>query len=194
MIQILKKEINSFLNSLVAYLVIAVFLTGIGLLMWVFPDTSVLNYGYADMSTLFTLSPYVFMFLIPAITMRSFAEEKKGGTLELLFTRPLTATDFDTWWRQTRANPGLLVETEWLARNLKAPEVRIVDLREPLHRFPTSIGRVWELVEILGRRSPSMKMSACGWPDPCTGITFPRGQSAHADNSCPRSLSSGTVQ
>ena len=90
MIQILKKEINSFLNSLIAYLVITVFLTGIGLLMWVFPDTSVLNYGYADMSTLFSLTPYVFMFLIPAITMRSFAEEKKGGTLELLFTRPLT--------------------------------------------------------------------------------------------------------
>jgi len=90
MIQVLKKEINSFFNSLIAYLVITVFLTGIGLLMWVFPDTSVLNYGYADMSTLFSLAPYVFMFLIPAITMRSFAEEKKGGTLELLFTRPLT--------------------------------------------------------------------------------------------------------
>ena len=90
MIQILKKEIKSFLNSLIAYLVIAVFLISMGLLMWVFPATSVLNYGYADMSTLFGLAPYVFMFLIPAITMRSFAEEKKGGTLELLFTRPLT--------------------------------------------------------------------------------------------------------
>ena len=90
MIHILKKEINSFLNSLIAYLVIAVFLISMGLLMWVFPATSVLNYGYADMSTLFGLAPYVFIFLIPAITMRSFAEEKKGGTLELLFTRPLT--------------------------------------------------------------------------------------------------------
>jgi ABC-2 type transport system permease protein len=90
MIHILKKEIKSFLNSLIAYLVIAVFLISMGLLMWVFPATSVLNYGYADMSTLFGLAPYVFMFLIPAITMRSFAEEKKGGTMELLFTRPLT--------------------------------------------------------------------------------------------------------
>ena len=90
MIHILKKEIKSFLNSLIAYLVIAVFLISIGLLMWVFPATSVLNYGYADMSTLFGLAPYIFMFLIPAITMRSFAEEKKGGTMELLFTRPLT--------------------------------------------------------------------------------------------------------
>jgi ABC-2 type transport system permease protein len=93
MIQILAKEFNSFLNSLIAYLVIGVFLTGIGLLMWVFPDTSVLDYGFADMDTLFSLGPYVFIFLIPAITMRSFAEEKKGGTMELLLTRPLTDWD-----------------------------------------------------------------------------------------------------
>lgn len=84
------KEINSFLNSLIAYVVISVFLTGIGLLMWVFPETSVLNYGFADMETLFSFGPYVFMFLIPAITMRMFAEEKKSGTLELLLTKPLT--------------------------------------------------------------------------------------------------------
>ncbi len=90
MIYILKKELNSFLNSLIAYVVIGVFLTGIGLLMWVFPETSVLNYGYADMSTLFSLGPYVLMFLIPAITMRSFSEEKKSGTMELLLTRPVT--------------------------------------------------------------------------------------------------------
>lgn len=90
MIQVLKKEINSFLNSLIAYIVIAVFLTGIGLLMWVFPETSVLNYGYADMETLFSLGPYVFLFLIPAITMRSFSEEKKSGTMELLLTKPLS--------------------------------------------------------------------------------------------------------
>ncbi|UII23348.1 gliding motility-associated ABC transporter permease subunit GldF [Fulvivirga ligni] len=90
MIQIFVKEFNSFLNSLIAYIVIAVFLTGIGLLMWVFPDTSVLEYGYADMETLFVLGPYVFMFLIPAITMRMFAEEKRGGTIELLLTKPLT--------------------------------------------------------------------------------------------------------
>ena len=93
MIQVLSKEFNSFLNSLIAYLVIGVFLTGIGLLMWVFPETSVLEYGYADMETLFSLGPYVFIFLIPAITMRSFAEESKGGTLELLLTKPLTDWD-----------------------------------------------------------------------------------------------------
>ncbi|MTI33616.1 gliding motility-associated ABC transporter permease subunit GldF [Xanthovirga aplysinae] len=90
MFQVLTKEIGSFLNSLIAYIVISVFLTGMGLLMWVFPETNVLDYGFADMGTLFSLGPYVFMFLIPAITMKMFAEERKTGTIELLLTRPLT--------------------------------------------------------------------------------------------------------
>ncbi|BDD08843.1 gliding motility-associated ABC transporter permease subunit GldF [Fulvitalea axinellae] len=91
MLNIFKKEINGFLNSLIGYVVMGVFLTGIGLLMWVFPETSVLNYGFADMETLFSLGPYVFMFLIPAVTMRMFAEEQKTGTIELLLTKPLGA-------------------------------------------------------------------------------------------------------
>jgi ABC-2 type transport system permease protein len=90
MLSIFLKEINSFFNSLIAYIVIVVFLTGIGLFMWVFPEFSVLEYGFADMNTLFIMAPYVFMFLIPAITMRTFAEEKKDGTMELLLTKPLT--------------------------------------------------------------------------------------------------------
>jgi len=90
MIRVFAKEFNSYLNSLIAYLVISVFLTGIGLLLWVFPETSVLDYGFADMDTLFSMGPYVFIFLIPAITMKSFAEEKKLGTMELLLTKPLT--------------------------------------------------------------------------------------------------------
>lgn len=93
MIQVLAKEFNSFLNSLIAYLVIGVFLTGIGLLLWVFPETSVLDYGFANMDTLFSMGPYVFIFLIPAITMKSFAEEKKLGTMELLLTKPLSDWD-----------------------------------------------------------------------------------------------------
>ncbi len=93
MFTIFLKEVNNFLNSLIAYIVIGVFLTSIGLLMWVFPESSILEYGYADMGTLFTMGPYVFMFLIPAITMRMFAEEKRTGTAELLFTRPLTSFD-----------------------------------------------------------------------------------------------------
>jgi ABC-2 type transport system permease protein len=64
-----------------------------GLLLWVFPETSVLEYGYADMGTFFALAPYVYVFLIPAITMRSFAEEKRAGTMELLLTRPLSDWD-----------------------------------------------------------------------------------------------------
>ncbi|MBS1681816.1 MAG: gliding motility-associated ABC transporter substrate-binding protein GldG [Bacteroidetes bacterium] len=90
MISIFTKEFNSYLNSLIAYLVIGVFLTSIGLMLWVFPETSVLDYGYADLDTLFSMGPYVFIFLIPAITMKSFAEEKKLGTLELLLTKPLS--------------------------------------------------------------------------------------------------------
>jgi len=89
MLQIFSKEINSFFNSLTAYLVIGVFLTVLGLLIWIFPDTNVLDYGYADLETLFRLGPYVFMFLIPAITMRSFSEERKIGTLELILTQPI---------------------------------------------------------------------------------------------------------
>jgi ABC-2 type transport system permease protein len=93
MIHILAKEFNSFLNSLIAYVVIGVFLTAMGLLVWMFPEFSVIEYGYADLSTLFTVAPYVFVFLIPAITMRSFAEERKAGTIELLLTKPLTDWD-----------------------------------------------------------------------------------------------------
>lgn len=90
MLAVLRKEINSFLNSIIAYLVIGVFLVITGLFTWVFPDSNVLDYGYADLQPLFSLAPWVFLFLIPAITMRTFAEEKKAGTLELLLTKPIT--------------------------------------------------------------------------------------------------------
>ena len=93
MFTILKKEINSFFNSLIAYIIISVYLVITGLFVWVFPDYNVLDYGYADLNTLFSLSPYFFMFLIPAVTMRSFSEEKRSGTLELLLTRPLSDWD-----------------------------------------------------------------------------------------------------
>jgi ABC-2 type transport system permease protein len=89
-LSILKKEIISYLSSLVAYVTIGVFLLVLGLFLWVFPDTSILNYGYAGLDSLFNTAPYLFMFLVPAITMRSLAEERKEGTFELLLTRPLT--------------------------------------------------------------------------------------------------------
>lgn len=90
MISIFRKEVAGFLNSLIGYMVISVFLTGIGLMMWVFPQTNVLDYGFAELGTLFGLAPYVFMFLIPAICMKFFAEERKSGTIEILYTRPVT--------------------------------------------------------------------------------------------------------
>lgn len=91
MISLLRKEIGSFLSSLIGYIVVVVFLLAIGLYMWIFPgESNVLEGGYANIDTLFVIAPWVFMFLIPAITMRSFADEKKAGTIELLFTYPLT--------------------------------------------------------------------------------------------------------
>jgi len=90
MTAIFLKEFNAFLDSLIGYLVVGVFLVAIGLLMWIFPDTSVLDYGYADLDTLFSFGPFVLIFLVPAVTMRTFAEEKKGRTLELLLTKPVT--------------------------------------------------------------------------------------------------------
>ena len=83
------KEVNSIFSSLIGYVVIAVFLLLLGLTMWVFPDYSVLSYNYATLQQLFDIAPLIFLFLIPAITMRSFAEENQTGTIELLATRPI---------------------------------------------------------------------------------------------------------
>ena len=85
------KEIHEFLYSIIAYLIIGIFLICVSIVLWVLPDTSLLEYGYATMEPLFRIGPYLFMFLIPAITMKSFAEEKRSGTIELLYTLPLTS-------------------------------------------------------------------------------------------------------
>lgn len=90
MYTIFKKEISSFFSSYIGYMVIAVFLILMGLVCWVFVDTSILESNYANLNPLFTLAPLTFIFLIPAITMRSFSEEYQFGTIELLQTRPLT--------------------------------------------------------------------------------------------------------
>jgi ABC-2 type transport system permease protein len=94
MVTLLFKEIRSFLSSLIGYIAIAVFITSIGTFMWIVPTESagsnVLDNGFANIDSLFILAPWVYLFLIPAITMRSFSEEKKTGTIELLLTRPLT--------------------------------------------------------------------------------------------------------
>ena len=84
------KEINSFLSSLTGYIVILVFTTLNGLFLWVLPGhMNILDGGYATLEPLFYISPWVLLFLIPAISMRMIADEKKNGTLDLLYTRPV---------------------------------------------------------------------------------------------------------
>jgi len=91
MYSLFKKEISVFLSSLIGYIVMSVFITLTGLFLWVFPMSyNILDRGFADMSGLFSLAPIVFLLLIPAITMRSFAEERRVGTIELLLTMPLS--------------------------------------------------------------------------------------------------------
>jgi ABC-2 type transport system permease protein len=88
---ILLREIKSFFGSPIGYLVIGLFLILNGLFLWVFEgDYNILNTGFADLTPFFTLAPWIFIFLIPAVTMRSFSDEKKQGTLELLLTKPLS--------------------------------------------------------------------------------------------------------
>jgi ABC-2 type transport system permease protein len=90
MLPIFIKEINTFFSSLIGYIVVGTFLVLMGLLLWVFPDYSILDSNYASLDTLFAVAPMVFMFLIPAVTMRTLAEEKQSGTIELLVTRPIS--------------------------------------------------------------------------------------------------------
>ncbi len=90
MLTLFKKEINGFLSSLVAYITIGIFLLVMSLFLWVFPESSILEYGYAGLDSLFNTAPYIFMFMIPALTMRTLSEERKDGTFELLATSPLT--------------------------------------------------------------------------------------------------------
>jgi ABC-2 type transport system permease protein len=89
MLAIYKKELVSFFSSLIGYVAIAVFLVLIGVIMWVFPGNTFDN-GFANLDLLFDNAPLLFILLIPAITMRSFSEEKKSGTLEILATRPIS--------------------------------------------------------------------------------------------------------
>ncbi|MBK8153888.1 MAG: gliding motility-associated ABC transporter permease subunit GldF [Saprospiraceae bacterium] len=91
--EIFFKEIRGFFSSLIGYLVIGLFIIILGLMMWVFPDSSLLEYNFASLDQLFYLAPIIFLFLIPAITMRSLSEEMSQGTIEILITKPFTETD-----------------------------------------------------------------------------------------------------
>lgn len=90
--QICKKEWNQFFSSLTGYISVALFLVLNGLIFFVFPSTSLLDFGYATLQSFFQTAPWVLLFLVPTITMRSFAEEFKTGTFELLKTMPLTSS------------------------------------------------------------------------------------------------------
>lgn len=91
---LLLREIKSFFGSPIGYLVIAIFLLLNGLFLWFFEgEFNILNSGFADLGPFFKLAPWILIFLIPAVTMRSFSDEKKQGTIELLFTKPLSNWD-----------------------------------------------------------------------------------------------------
>ncbi len=91
MLTLLRKEINEFFSTITGYIVVIVFLVATSLFMWIFPTNfNVLDNGYATLNSLFTLAPWIFLFLVPAVTMRMIAEEKKSGTMELLLTRPIS--------------------------------------------------------------------------------------------------------
>jgi len=90
MVAIFKKELRQFFSSLTGYMAIVIFLLLTGLFLFIFPETNLFDYGYATLDEFFEMAPWVLLLLIPAITMRSFADEFKGGTYEILATRPLS--------------------------------------------------------------------------------------------------------
>ena len=87
---ICKKDWQQFFSSLTGYIALVVFLLINGLFLFVFPDTSILDFGYASLGSFFNLAPWILLFLVPTITMRSFADEYKSGTFELLKTLPIS--------------------------------------------------------------------------------------------------------
>ena len=103
-----KKELASFFSSLIGYLTIAVFLILTGLMLWVFKGyLNIIDYGYAGIDGLFAIGPYLYLFLIPAITMKMIAEERRGGTMETLMTHPLN--DWTIVWAKFLAAWTLVI-------------------------------------------------------------------------------------
>lgn len=90
MISIAKKEFYQFFSSLTGYITIILFLLVNAIYLFVLKDSNIFDFGYATLSSFFELAPWVFIFLIPALGMRSFADEFKSGTFETLKTSPLT--------------------------------------------------------------------------------------------------------
>lgn len=91
MFAIFKREVRSFFTSPIGYLIVGSFLLLNGLFLWVFKNEyNIFDYGFADLGSFFLLAPWIFVFLVPAITMKSFSEERKMGTLELLLIKPIS--------------------------------------------------------------------------------------------------------
>lgn len=88
---ICKKELNQFFSNLTGYIAIILFLLINGIFLFLLPESSILEYGYASLDKFFSLAPWILMFLLPALTMRSLADEFKVGTFEILKTKPVTA-------------------------------------------------------------------------------------------------------
>jgi len=89
---VFKKEIRSFLGSFIAYIVMGVFLIITGIFMWIIQENNVLDLGIASLQVMFNIAPYILIFLVSAITMRSLSEERRLGTIEILTTRPVSDT------------------------------------------------------------------------------------------------------
>ncbi len=87
---ICKKELQQFFSNLTGYITIILFLLVSGLFLFVLPDSNIFDFGYATLDKFFELAPWILLFLVPAITMRTLADEFKGGTFEILQTRPLS--------------------------------------------------------------------------------------------------------
>jgi ABC-2 type transport system permease protein len=90
MIAVYLRELGSYFSSMIAYITVGLLLAVLGLVLWIFPDFSLLQTPFAGVEALFEIAPMIFMFLIPAFTMRTLAEEKQAATLEILMTRPVS--------------------------------------------------------------------------------------------------------
>ena len=93
MFTIFQKEIRQFFSGLLGYITIGIFLMITGIVVFVLPESSVLDSGYASLDSFFSIAPYIMLFLIPAITMRSFSDEYRTGTFEVMRTTPLSVRD-----------------------------------------------------------------------------------------------------
>ncbi len=87
---ICKKEVSLFFSGLTGYIALSIFMLANGLFLFVLPDSNLFDYGYANLDGFFDLAPWIFLFMVPAVTMRSFSEEYRSGTFETLITKPLS--------------------------------------------------------------------------------------------------------